>query len=175
VPPALRAKYDEAAAIEFLSPTGASFLAGRLVDQALRHRLRLDGKSKREIRKAGMADLIHEFIDAGHGTDDLHEALRVLQGFRNYAAHPPQPEDTAALDITQEEATFLLSACREILDFVYGRPARIAAMKARLAEKKRNARPGSSRLRRSPQSLRNRSHLRTSRWATTTCPSRLNG
>jgi len=142
VPQALREKYDEAAAIEFLSATGASFLAGRLVDQALRHRLRLDGKSKRSIRKTGMADLIQAFIDAGHGTEDLHEALRVLQGFRNFAAHPPQPEDAAVLDITQEEATFLLSACREVLDFVYGRPARIAAMKERLADKKRGEAAG---------------------------------
>jgi len=112
-------------------------LAGRLVDQALRHRLRLDGKSKGRIRKASMADLIQSFITAGHGTDDIHEALTVLQGFRNFAAHPPQPEDVQALDITQAEATFLLDACREILDFVYGRPARLAAMKASLAEKRR--------------------------------------
>jgi hypothetical protein len=141
VPETLRKTFDEASAIEYESATACGFLAGRLLEQALRDRLLKDADgsaaTKRELRKTGMAGLIQRFVDAGHATGDTHELIVLLQGFRNFAAHPPQPEDAEDLDIDGPQASFLLNAARELLAHIYVRPARIAEMKAQLEQKKR--------------------------------------
>ena len=135
IPEAIRKKYDEAAAIEFLSPTCAGFMAGRLVEQAIRHRLVNAGLSKRKVRKTALEALIDEFLKRVEGSAELREMLLVVRGFRNVAAHAPQPEDAELVDITQDEATYLLDAAEELLDFAYTRPAKIAAMQERLKNK----------------------------------------
>jgi len=109
------------------------FLASRLLEQALRHRLLKDASGvqseKTKLRRMPLKDLIERFVEAGHATGDIHELVELLGGFRNFAAHPPQPKDVDSLDIDQAQASFLLNAAAHLLDHIYVRPARLAQMK----------------------------------------------
>jgi len=135
VPKELRKRYEEAASIEFLSPTSAAFMAGRLVDQAIRHRMVAMKRSLRRVRKSTLADLITTFVEAEKGNPDLREMLTTIKNFRNFVAHPPFADLSLESEIDQAEASFLLDCCLELLEFVYARPAKIRAMTERLRSK----------------------------------------
>jgi hypothetical protein len=132
VPVELRKRYEEAASIEFLSPTSAGFMAARMVDQAIRHRLFVMKRSQRSVRKSTLADLIGTYVEIEKGNPELREMLTVVKDFRNLAAHPPFVDLSAESEIDQREASFLLDCCLELLEFAYARPARVRAMTERL-------------------------------------------
>lgn len=136
VPKEFRKRYEEAASIEFLSPTSAGFMAARMVDQAIRHRLVTMKLSRRTVRKSTLADLIDVFVDAEKGNPELREMLTAVKDFRNFVAHPPFADLSLESEIDQTEASFLLDCCLELIEFVYARPARVKAMTERLKSKR---------------------------------------
>lgn len=140
VPDALKRMYDEAAAIEYLSPNATGFLAGRILEQALRDRVAAQRPSvasgSTPDRRRRLVDLIGEFAEQEPLTQEFHQNMELLREFRNIAAHPDRDESGDWVSIDQAEATFLLDVAADILDFVYVRPGRQRAMRIRLESKK---------------------------------------
>jgi hypothetical protein len=132
VPSGLRALYEEAARIEYLSTNGAAFLGRRLLEQVLRTALDEHGQ---------LAGLIDRFLERnalpGHLADLMHD----VRQFGNIAAHPAPTSDGGWIDVDQEEATYVLDVVSELLEHVYVRPMRQAAMRERWQAKRRGETP----------------------------------
>lgn len=127
VPAAYRAAYAEAAKIEFLSPTGAAFLAGRVLEQALRNRLN---------KSTPLVKLIDELLERESLSAEMHELMHDLREFRNIASHPGTATDGSVITVDQEEASYTLDVLAELLDYLYVRPIRQREMRDRHKRKK---------------------------------------
>ncbi len=128
VPADLAAIYREAASIEDRSPTGAAFLAGRILEQTLRHTLKK--------AKGPLVGLIDRFLEQPHVPEGLTKLMHDVRELRNIAGHPAQGEDGAWIIVDQVEAAYVLDVVAELLDFVYVRPHRQSKMRARIQAKK---------------------------------------
>jgi hypothetical protein len=132
VPEQFRRAYAEAGAIEFASPTGAAFLAGRILEQALRGKL--DSKSN-------LVKLIDALMERENLPSEMHQLMHDLRAFRNIAGHPASTADGSVIAVDQEEASYTLDILAELLDYLYVRPARRLAMRERHQKKKAGEMP----------------------------------
>jgi len=135
VPAGLRARFVEAARIESLSPNGAAFLGRRLLEQVLRTALGEQGQ---------LAGLIDKFLEKNALPGNLAELMHDVRQFGNIAAHPAPASDGEWIEVDQEEATYVLDVVSELLDHVYVRPRRQAAMRERWEAKRRGEAPNTS-------------------------------
>jgi hypothetical protein len=120
VPEELRKLFAEAASIEILSPTGTALLCGRILEGALRSELKQP--------RAQLANLIERFTKERNLPSDLGEVMELVRGFRNIAGHAGQSDSGNLINVDHREASFLLGAVEEVLDFLYVRPRRRAEM-----------------------------------------------
>ncbi len=132
IPESLRTQYVEAASIEYLSPNGSAFLAGRILEQALRHHL-----NKTRKKRAKLAPLIDEFLRKAEASGDLHALMTDIREFRNIAGHATQDEAGDWASVDQIEASYTLDVLAELLEYIYVRPQRQKCMRERWQNKKK--------------------------------------
>lgn len=137
IPAELRSLYAEAGRIEGTSPNGAAFLGRRILERVLRTELR--GRVK---TKTPLARLIDSYLAEETVPPKLHQLMHDVRQFGNIAGHPDESDDGRVLDVDQGEATYVLDVVGELLDYIYIRPKKQEAMRARYEAKSEGRRPG---------------------------------
>jgi hypothetical protein len=133
VPSHLRRLYQEAGSIENLSPNGAAFLAGRILEQTLRERF--------QKPRGKLAKLIDEFLKDEDAPQGLHQLMHDIREFRNIAGHPAQANEGDWTAVDAVEATYTLDVVAELLEYIYVKPVVRKAMRERWQAKKRGESP----------------------------------
>lgn len=117
IPNGLREEFHEASAVLNASPRSSAALSRRLLQRILR-----------EVFSIRERDLAHE-IDAFLGIVDmpgyLKETVDAVRAIGNYAAHPEVYTDTRLIvDVTKDEAQWLLEVIEALLEFRFTERAR---------------------------------------------------
>jgi len=142
VAPEIRQAYDEARQVLPLSPMAAAVLARRALQHVLRKELK--------IARRRLFDEIEEAETREELSQPTRQALHHVREIGNWGAHPIRAETDASqresellideahtvIEVTREEAEYTLEAVEMVFDDVYTAVARVAAMKARIEQRK---------------------------------------
>lgn len=135
VPSHIAEDYIEACKVLQASPKASAALARRCLQAILRSR----GYKAKDL--AQEIDLLLNEADAKKAIpDSLRTAVDAVRNFGNFSAHPITDITTLQIiDVQPEEAEWCLEVIEECFDHFYVRPARIAARKAALDDKLKQA------------------------------------
>ncbi len=132
VPAAIRTDYLEACLVLDDSPKASAALSRR----ALQHILREAAK----VKSGNLADEIDEVLASNKLQSAISESLDAVRHIGNFAAHPTKSKNTGeVIDVVPGEAEWNLDVVESLFDVYYVQPAVIAAKKAALNVKLKEA------------------------------------
>ncbi len=92
------------------------------------------------IKHARLAQEINAFLRNKDVPVDLADQVDAIRKVGNFAAHPTKDTNTGEiLEVEPGEAEWLLDILRELFDFTFVKPKRLAERKKKLEDKQRAA------------------------------------
>lgn len=128
VPEVYRSELAEASAVLSLSPKASAALSRRLLQTVLREEF--------NVRRGSLAKEIESFIQRDDLPTYLADQIDAVRNIGNFAAHPIKDKSTGEIvEVEPGEAEWLIEVLKDLFDFAFVRPRRLAERKNRLNEK----------------------------------------
>lgn len=132
VPAEFASDYQEACLVLNDSPKASAALGRRCLQYLLRERV--------GVKKDNLSAAIQQILDTGDLPSELAASIDAIRNIGNFAAHPMKSTNSGEiLDVEPGEAEWTLDVLEALFDFYFVQPAALAAKRAALNKKLREA------------------------------------
>jgi Zn ribbon nucleic-acid-binding protein len=128
VPEPYRGEFEEACAIQNISPKASAALSRRILQNVLR--------GEYDIDEGGLSSELKAFVENADVPTFVAEAVDAVRKVGNFAAHPSKDTNTGKIvDVEPGEAEWLLDVLESLFDFTFVQPKRLENKRQKLNDK----------------------------------------